>query len=522
MGLVVDYGGHILGAVVLALLVGLVARPRQAIRRNGEPLRTPPDTLPLVGNGIKFLQSRWDLLGWFDKCQRQFGYETVALTVPTLPPGVLIHSPQNLEYVFKNEGLFTKGEFVKRRSWDLFGNGIINADGDMWKLQRKAGLAFLNNANLRVLTDVALPQYLSETLRDLKTSIGGDIVDLQHVFHEITTKLMGQMAYNMEMHADDAFSQAFDYASGATAERFQNPLWPVTELLTGRKFRRSVATVKSFGQRIVASAMHDRAAQQQTPSPSSFTPTTSDEEEAEDLPKPTHISGSLIQSLLAALSTPSTVADAALTYLSAGRDTTGQALTWTFYLLLQHPGAISKIRAEVASLLASHPSDSPLNTTLFTPLALPYTTAVFHEALRLYPPIPFEIRQCQADAVLPDGTALPRGSVLVWCIWAMQRSALTWGGDAGLFRPERFLREDKNGRRFVLGKSASEFPVFYGGARTCLGRRMAEAVAVQVIPAVVWGVELEAAWEVGVGRRSQTSLTLPMEGGLPVRVVGRG
>jgi hypothetical protein len=83
--------------------------------------RKPPDTLPLVGNGLKFLQARWKLLGWFNSCQRHFGYETVALTVPTLPPGVLIHDPKNLEFVFKHEGLFTKGAFVRQRSWDLFG-----------------------------------------------------------------------------------------------------------------------------------------------------------------------------------------------------------------------------------------------------------------------------------------------------------------------------------------------------------------------------------------------------------------
>lgn len=63
-------------------------------------------------------------------------------------------------------------------------------------MQRKAGMAFLNTANLRVLTDVALPQYLSEAVEELKSSIGKGPVDLQHVFHEITTKLMGQMAYN--------------------------------------------------------------------------------------------------------------------------------------------------------------------------------------------------------------------------------------------------------------------------------------------------------------------------------------
>lgn len=79
------------------------------------------------------------------------------------------------------------------------GNGIINADGDFWKLQRKAGAAFLTPANMRVLTDVALPQYLSESISELEASINGNIVDLQHVFHEITTKLMGTMAYNASL-----------------------------------------------------------------------------------------------------------------------------------------------------------------------------------------------------------------------------------------------------------------------------------------------------------------------------------
>ncbi len=310
----------------------------------------------------------------------------------------------------------------------------------------------------------------------------------------------------MEMHADDEFSRAFDYASGATAQRFQNPLWAITEKLTGRKLRKSIAVVKDFGRRIVASAVQDRDKHQ-----------TSTEEDS----KLDQISGSLIQSLLEALDDEQTAADAALTYLSAGRDTTGQALTWTFYLLLQHPTAMAKIRAEVHHLLSQQQSPDTNSTTaapnptLFTPASLPYTTAVWHEALRLYPPIPFEIRQCQAPTTLPDGTFLPASSVLVWCLWAMGRSRQTWGDDAAEFRPERFLEGDK----FVLGKGVGEFPVFYGGARACLGRKMADAVAAQVIPTVVWGFEMEPAWQ---GERgSGSSLTLPMEGGLPVWVRGR-
>lgn len=481
------------------------------------------------------------------------------MSVPTLPPGVLIHSPRNLDFVFKNDSLFTKGSFVKTRAWDLFGkkrrtpsrpvselcaadpthqgNGIINAEGDLWKLQRKAGAAFLNPANLRVLTEVALPQYLSESIADLESSIDSAVVDLQHVFLEITSKLMGKMAYNvgqlpnpggwppahhsqMEMHADDDFSQAFDFASGATAERFQNPLWFITELFTGSKLRKSIAVVKDFGRRIVAKAVEDRRSEPQTQKSSDGSAPDADS-------KLDRISGSLIQSLLDALGNQDVVADAALTYLSAGRDTTGQALTWTFYLLMRHPEVTANIRREVQRLLDDQPPQppGPLNPTLFTPASVPYTMAVFYETLRLYPPIPFEIRQCQAAAAttLPDGTLLPRHSVLVWCLWAMQRSRLTWGADADAFRPERFLDADadadaENGGRLVAApRPPGEFPVFFGGARTCLGRRMAEAIAAQVIPAVAWRLELEPAWE-GGERVSSTSLTMPMEGGLPVRV----
>ena len=180
-----------------------------------------------MGNGIYFLQARQKLFAWFVKCERQYGYETLSLTVPTLPPGVLINDPRNVDYVFKNEGIFSKGEFVKRRAWDLFGktcseprrlacgflvprrrqskainthflgNGIINADGEFWKIQRKAGLSFLSTANMRILTDIALPQYLSQSIDYLKRQSGQSVVDLQHVFHEITTQLMGKMAYNV-------------------------------------------------------------------------------------------------------------------------------------------------------------------------------------------------------------------------------------------------------------------------------------------------------------------------------------
>ncbi len=103
----------------------------------------------------------------------------------------------------------------------------------------------------------------------------------------------------MEMHYNDEFTAAFDYASGATTERFQNPLWPLTELFFGSRLRRSLAVVKAFGREIVAKAVAGRR------------------EGAAD-GSLDQISGSLIQSLLDSIDDEQLVADAALNYLSAG------------------------------------------------------------------------------------------------------------------------------------------------------------------------------------------------------------
>ena len=156
---------------------------------------------------------------------------------------------------------------------------------------------------------------------------------------------------------------------------------------------------------------------------------------------------------------------------------------------MRHPHVINAIRFEISDVVLdmleekAHAPDnglSELDTAIFRPASLPYVTAVFYETLRLYPPVPFELKQCEKATTLPDGTYLPETSVLIWCTWAMNRSKLIWGKDADEFKPERWL---KNGN--LISKTAFEYPVFNGGPRTCLGKKMAELVAVQIIASLV-------------------------------------
>ena len=64
-------------------------------------------------------------------------------------------------------------------------------------MQRKAGLHFLSNANLKVLTDVALPKHLSESVQSLQRVKNGSVVNLEEIFHELTTVLFGFLALNV-------------------------------------------------------------------------------------------------------------------------------------------------------------------------------------------------------------------------------------------------------------------------------------------------------------------------------------
>ncbi|MCJ1478161.1 hypothetical protein MMC13_006837 [Lambiella insularis] len=520
-----------LGLILSLLLVTalwFLQGQRSGIRRNGKRLPRPPGTLPFAGNGLWFLQPRHKLLDWFAQVQPVVGFDTYEISIPSLPPAIVVSDPKNVEHVLKNNELFIKGEFFRSRSWDLFGNGIINADGELWRIQRKAGLRFFSNSNLRTFINDVLPPVLAETQLGLdKASETGSVVDLQHVLLELTTRLMGRMAYNMDMHGGLPFSKAFDYASGETTNRFTNPFWKVKEFFSGSRLRTAIADVRAFGRTVVTEAAAKRSTQK------------CEEGMLDDtayLSAPPALQTNLINSLLDHLPTSELVADAAMNFLSAGRDTTAQSMTWTFYTLMRHPEFVLDIRKELSSICpkfafstepqSSHHTTLPLSYDTVQPTSLPYTQAVFNEVIRLYPPVPFELKETTADTTFPDGTYLPAKSVVLWVPWGMGRSTLIWGEHATKVQPERWLEKStEDGKLSLITKSAYENPVFNAGPRACLGKKMAELLAVYVIATLTWEYDFGEVMEkenggcgIGKERVSQNSLTLPMEGGLPCMV----
>ncbi len=161
------------------------------------------------------------------------------------------------------------------------------------------------------------------------------------------------------------------------------------------------------------------------------------------------------------------VHDEALTLLIAGHETTANALTWTWYLLSQNPEVEALMHAELDGVLGDRApafDDVP---------RLPYTTGVFSESLRLFPPAWAIGRRAIRDYSIGEYT-IPANSILLLPPWVVHRDARFWPSpermDPGRWAPEEIEKRPK----------FAYFP-FGGGTRVCIGERFAWAEGVLVL-----------------------------------------
>lgn len=175
--------------------------------------------------------------------------------------------------------------------------------------------------------------------------------------------------------------------------------------------------------------------------------------------------GDLLSMLLAAryddgsAMTDQQLRDEVMTIFLAGYETTANALTWTWYLLSQHPAAEQRMHEEIDDVLGGRAA------TIADVPRLKYTRMVVAESMRLYPPAWAMGRRALRDFVLGDYYLPARTSVFM-SQYIMQRNP-KYFPEPLRFEPERFSAEAENSRpRFAY------FP-FGGGARQCIGESFA-------------------------------------------------
>jgi cytochrome P450 len=147
------------------------------------------------------------------------------------------------------------------------------------------------------------------------------------------------------------------------------------------------------------------------------------------------------------------IRDEAVTLFVTGYETIGEALTWTSYLLSQHPAIEARFITEVDDVLGGR-----LPTAEDLP-RLAYTGMVLAESMRLYPPTWIFVRMALENDRLPSGATIPAGAKIYLCQYVVHRNP-RYFPDPERFDPERFTETAKKGTSAMC-----VFPVWRRGTR---------------------------------------------------------
>jgi len=387
---------------------------------------------------------------------------------PDLAREVLTGHPRSLR---KGLGL--------QRTRFVLGNGLLTSEGEFHLRQRRlAQPAFHRERIARYAEEmVARTEVVASSWRD------GQSLDLARAMHQLTLDIVGRTLFGVDLQG-----RAAELGKALTAVLDSFSIWLI---LFGERLydlpiprmRRAKQAVPALDAAIYAIIEeHRRAGRDQ---------------------------GDLLSMLMAARDaegdgsgmTDAQLRDEVMTLILAGHETTANALAWTWWFLAQHPEIDARLAAEVRDACGDRP------ITMADLPNLPYTRAVFSEAMRLRPPAYATSREVIEPIVL-GGQAIPIGAQVVVSPWVTQRDS-RWWTEPLRFDPDRWLapRAEPNHRH-------AYFP-FGGGTRVCIGDQFAWTEGILVIAALVrrWRFRLTVP---ATAVRPQAAVTLRPAPGIPV------
>jgi len=441
------------------------------------PPHPPRNLAPVpVWRGFFGERARNSVFGWSHEAFRQRHIKREVL-------GYTVHIPLTPEAVQQmlqtNAANYAKPDIVKKLLNPMIGRGLLTADGQLWRDQRRIVAA--NFAPAAV--DALLPVFAGAA-RDTATRWQPGTADLAEAATETTMRIITDTLFGGDPRLKTR--AALDHIAAALKAGGETRLTAVLGLPTipYNRVLREGQRGQQFLRRTLADVVRDR------------------------LPDggPEDFLGRLIRALREQYEPAEALnlaVDNAATFYLAGHETTANAVTWTLFLLSQQPHWQEQVAAEAQAALGQ-----PLEEL---PDRAPILRRVLDEALRLYPPVPRMDRQAVASDAL-NGYAINPGDIVTLWPWLIHRHQALWE-DPDAFDPDRFLPDRRaSWHRF-------QYIPFGGGPRICVGMRFATVEALTVLAhwLAEWRIAPASEREV----RPVGSVTLRPEGGLTLRIERR-
>jgi len=376
---------------------------------------------------------------------------------------------------------FVKGEALQRAR-SVLGNGLLTSEGDVHLRQRRLVQPAFHRERIAAYAET-MSQYSEQAA--LRWHAGER--DMAREMAQLTLAIAGKTLFDAEVGDDaQAVGHALDELMGAfgllmlpfSSQLERLPIPPM------RRIRRARATIDNVIARLIAERRAEGAR------------------------------GDLLSTLIFAQDSEQggeqmddqQLRDEAITIFLAGHETTSNALSWTWYLLMQHPAIEDRLHAEVDSVLGGRlPELADLPR-------LPYSLRVLKESMRLYPPAwMLNTRESCQPAEL-SGYTIPAGTQIFVSPYVMHRQAQFFPAPDE-FQPDRWTDA------FEAALPRYAYIPFGGGPRVCIGNSFAmmEAQLILVTMAACYRFDLLPDPRVSTA----PLLTLGPKEGVPVRVVDR-
>ncbi|KAG8971173.1 hypothetical protein FRC05_011457 [Tulasnella sp. 425] len=384
----------------------------------------------ILGNLKEMFESSWarGIDEWIEK----FG-SSITYTGVLWQRGLITSDPRAVAHMINHAYGFPKPLAVQEEFIEIFGKGILSAEGDVENLSKRT--RHLNPGS---------------QLRDLWiTNLDGDaegkVMDILPWLTRTTLDVIGAAGFGYEFNSltngeGDELAKAYKAILEPPKENTLTVIWAVMQqkfrvlrFLPGevnQRKRNAKGTTDRIGRKLIEDkrsiVLEDKGAAAGRDILSVLPVKANTEEDIKDSER---------------LSDDEVIGQIA-TMLLAGHETTSSTVTWLLYDLAkpEYSPIQEKLRAEVNAVQSDHPSMEELNS-------LPYLDAVTREALRKNPVVTGTIRTAAEDSVLPvskpivgrDGIArneirIEKDTTIIIPIASINRDKAIWGEDADKLR----------------------------------------------------------------------------------------
>ncbi|KAJ7598471.1 cytochrome P450 [Mycena floridula] len=474
--------------IALGLSTWILFKLIQRLIRNSyaTPLRGPTDSPSfLYGYQLKIVEDQNKTATLYQDWAAEYGSVFSMPWIMGESTRTVLMDPKAIAHFYaRGEAGYIQTQASRNAIARMFGNGIITAEGEVHRRQRKSLTPSFSPATIRGITSVffdaayklktAWDSQLDASTHDFAT------IEVQKWMTAVALDSIGMGGFSHDFGTLDGkqplIATAMDSFGKSTGNRpaispttiFLGTITPILlKLPIGRaKFvRRLKDSLTAVGTELV-----ERVRKEQN-----IEGKQSDDKS---------VIGALIKSSSNDASmrlSQDEIQGQVNTLLVAGYITTAVSMTWCLIELARAQEKQERLRKELLNLGSNDPTYDQLSSAT----TLPYFDAVVHEILRLHPAVSETNRRCNENDIVPLSTpittrngqvvssiAIPKGALVVTPIRAMNTSEIIWGPDAKVFRPERWLEPNKLGLAKEI-QAHHHIYTFITGPRECLGKTFA-------------------------------------------------